>query len=217
MNVNESREIGLERTRVIFREWEYGLRCVIETEPITSDLDEQTVRVFDGSWDLMPFVYWLRNRPGDTPRQQWEEPNGWYFYCVASFAKSAESNWHAFSEVSSKDFEIASFVHGIQEVVLGSHYRQIFDAPRELSIEHRQAVAQEISNLEIRFPKLPGWLGSTPVTVIGDVPSLWRENCGEDIIYPLTEEFALKIHIQCSLHYRAATEEEIEILEEQLK
>ncbi len=215
--------------RVIFREWDYDLRRVVETEPVTSDLDEQTVRVFDGSWDLMPFVYWLRNRPGEKPGQQQEQFPGWYFYCVASFVKTAGSNWHAFSNTSSKNFEIVSFVQEIQQVILGSHYRQVFDAPAELSIGQRERFAQKISNgqrerfaqkisnLKVQFPELPEWLGSTPVTVIGDVPSLWRENCGDSVICSLTDEFALELHIQCSLHYRSATEEEIEILEEQLK
>jgi hypothetical protein len=203
--------------RVIFREWDYDLRRVVATEPVTTDLDEQTVRVFDGSWDLMPFVYWLRNRPGENPLRQQEVFPGWYFYCVASFVKSPGSNWHAFSEASSKDFEIASFVQEIQQVILGSHYRQIFDAPAKLSIEQRESVAQKVSNLKVQFPELPEWLGSTPVTVIGDVPSLWRENCGDSIMCSLTDEFTLELHIQCSLHYRSATEKEIRILEEQLK
>lgn len=166
----------------------------------------------------MPRAFWFRNRPSDEPMQfdKSEKYPGWFRYRTAGFLQNLTSNVSPFSSIFWEDRENCSVTQFAMQVVMNSHYRGHGEAPTELTLIQRQKIADAISTLELKAPELPEWLFPTPVAAIGEIPVPDSGECGS-VICPITEEFALEIEIQWSLHYRDATKEEIAILEEQLK
>jgi hypothetical protein len=204
--------------RPLVCEWDADIEREIAKDLAITGLEGHRVMVFDGSYSLMPNANWFRNRPSDDPLQinKSEKYPGWFPYRSANFRRALTSNVSAFSPIYWEDKENSSVAQFATQVVMNSYYRGSGESPAELSETQRQKISEAISELEVQIPKLPEWLFPTPVAAIGEIPVPFFGECGS-VICPVTEEFALEIEVHWRLQSRDATEEEIEILEEQLK
>jgi hypothetical protein len=175
-------------------------------------LEGHRVMVFDGSIHLEMRVFWCAKTPGESPHHQTElkEYPGWYKRSLVMF-----SNSEKFSE---KDFD--SIKQTARENLINPDH--MFDnskrwaTPNEISLEQRQRIAEMVLDLKLEIPDVPKWLFPIPVAAIGEVP---QHSAGRyaSFLCEFTDEFAVIVNLNWSLAERDATEEEIEILEEQLK
>ena len=174
-------------------------------------LEGHRVMVFDGSVYLEMMAFWCAKTPGESPHHQTEseEYPGWYKHSLVMFSRS--------EKYSEKDFD--SIKQIAQENIVNPY--RMFDnskrwaTPNEISLEQRQRVAKMVLDLKFGIPDVPTWLFPIPVAAIGEVP---QHSAGRyaSFLCELTDEFAVKVNLNWSLADRDATEEEIEILEEQL-
>jgi hypothetical protein len=175
-------------------------------------LEGHRVMVFDGSVYLQMMAFWCTKTPGESLHHQTEleEYPGWFDHNVMMFSRSEK-----YSEEDSDSIKQIA-----QENIINP-YRMFGNSkrgsnPNEISLEQRQRVAEMVLDLKLEIPDVPNWLFPIPVAAIGEVP----QHCAgsyASFLCPLSDELAVKVDLTWWLDHRDATDEEIEILEEQLK
>jgi hypothetical protein len=198
--------------RPMICEWDVEIEREIAKDLAVTGLEDHRVMVFDGSVYLQMMAFWCTKTPGESlhHRTELEGYPGWYDHNVLMFSRS--------EKYSEEDFD--SIKQIAQENIINP-YRMFGNSkrgstPNEISLEQRQRVAEMVLDLKLEIPDVPNWLFPIPVAAIGEVP----QHCAgsyASFLCPLSDELAVKVDLAWCLDHRDATEEEIEILEEQLK
>ena len=198
--------------RPMICEWDAEIEREIAKDLAVTGLEDHRVMVFDGSVYLRMMAYWCRNTPGESPHHQSEskEYPGWYSYNTVMFSQS--------KNYSEEDFE--SIKRIAQETIINPSHMfrksKTFGNPSEISLAQREHVAKMVLNLNLEIPDVPNWLFPIPVAAIGEVPQHCAGAYGS-FLCPLSDDLAVEVDLSWWLAHRDATDEEIEILEEQLK
>ena len=198
--------------RPMICEWDAEIEREIAKDLAVTGLEDHRVMVFDGSVYLQMMAFWCTRTPGESLHHQTEleEYPGWYEHNVVMFSRSGK--------YSEEDFDLIKQI--AQENIVNPYHMfgnsKRWANPNEISLEQRQRVAEMVLDLKLEIPDVPKWLFPIPVAAIGEVP----QHCAgsyASFLCPLSDELAVKVNLTWWLDHRDATNEEIEILEEQLQ